>query len=86
VHLWLTSLHRPGVFEIVLTENVSSLGIQMVAQHFWEPAEPVLVSSPPGFLVRGSIVYSKKRPSGDQILGLKFAAPVEPGIATPENT
>jgi hypothetical protein len=54
----------------------------MVTQDFWEPAEQVLVSSPPGFLVRGSIVYCKKRPSADHILGLQFDAPVDHWIET----
>jgi hypothetical protein len=82
VHLWLTSLHRPGVFEIVLTVNVSNLGIQMVAQDSWEPAEQVLVSSPPRFLVRGSIVYCQKRPSDDHLLGIRCDAPAENWIET----
>jgi len=58
--LWLTSLQRPGVFEVVPTKNVSRFGIQMVAQEFWEPADLVLVSSPPGFCIQGSVVYCKK--------------------------
>ncbi len=32
--LWLTSLEKPAVFEIVPTENISRLGIQMVARKF----------------------------------------------------
>jgi len=75
--LWLTSLQKPGVFEIVPTENVSRFGIQMVTQEFWEPAELVLVSSPPGFCVQGSVVYCKKLPSDDYILGIRLDAPVE---------
>ncbi len=75
--LWLTSLRKPGVFEIVSTENVSSLGIQTIAQKFWEPSEFVLVSSPPGFFVQGSIVYCKKLPSDDHVLGIRFDSAVE---------
>jgi hypothetical protein len=75
--LWLTSLQKPGVFEVVPTENVSRFGIQMVTQKFWEPAEPVLVSSPPGFCVQGSVVHCKKLPSEDYILGIRLDAPVE---------
>ena len=75
--LWLTSLQRPGVFEVVPTENVSRLGLQMVTQEFWEPGDLVLVSSPPGFCVQGSVVYSKKLPSDDYILGIHLDAPVE---------
>ena len=75
--LWLTSLQRPGVFEVVPTKNVSRFGIQMVAQEFWEPADLVLVSSPPGFCVQGSVVYCKKLPSEDYILGIRLDAPVE---------
>src|SRR6266478_2347984 len=75
--LWLTSLQKPGVFELVPTENVSRFGIQMVAQEFWEPAELVLVSSPPGFCVQGSVVYCKKLPSDDYILGIRLDASVE---------
>src|SRR6266436_6776034 len=75
--LWLTSLQKPGVFEIVPTENVSRFGIQMVTQEFWEPAELVLVSSPPGFCVQGSVVYCKKLPSEDHILGIRLGTPVE---------
>src|SRR5713101_8110869 len=37
--LWLTSLQKPGVFEVVPTENVSRVGIQMVTRTFWDPAE-----------------------------------------------
>ena len=75
--LWLTSLQRPGVFEVVPTKNVSRFGIQMVTQEFWEPTDLVLVSSPPGFCVQGSVVYCKKLPSEDYILGIRLDAPVE---------
>lgn len=75
--VWLTSLRKPGVFEVVPTENVSTLGIQLVAQQFWEPAETVLVSSPPGLCVQGSVVYCNKLPTDDHILGIRLDAPVE---------
>ncbi len=75
--LWLTSLQRPGVFEVVPTKNVSRFGVQMVTQEFWEPADLVLVSSPPGFCVQGSVAYCKKLPSEDYILGIRLDAPVE---------
>ena len=75
--LWLTSLQRPGVFEVVPTKNVSRFGIQMVTQEFWEPADMVLVSSPPGFCVQGSVVHCKKLPSDDYIVGIRLDAPVE---------
>jgi hypothetical protein len=54
----------------------------MVAQKFWEPAELVLVSSPPGFFVQGSIVYCKKLPSDDHLLGIRLDASVEHWIET----
>src|SRR6266850_1994870 len=66
-----------AVFEIVPTENISRVGIQMVTQKFWEPDELVLVSSPPGFFVQGSVVYCKKLPSDDHLLGIRLDAPVE---------
>jgi len=82
VSLWLTSLHRPGVFEVVATENVSKLGLQMVTQEFWEPGDLVLVSSPPGFCVQGSVVYSRKLPSDDYVVGIRLDVPVEQWIET----
>lgn len=75
--LWLTSLQKPGVFEVVPTENVSRFGIQTVSHKFWELAELVLISSPPGFYVQGSVVYCKKLPNEDYILGIRLDAPVE---------
>ena len=75
--LWLTSLHKPGVFEIVPTENVSRMGIQLVTQKFWEPDELVLVSSPPGFCRQGSVIYCRKLPSDDYVLGIGLHAPVQ---------
>ncbi len=75
--LWITSLHKPGVFEIVPTENVSRLGVQMVTQKFWEPDELVLVSSPPGLCVQGYVVYCRKLPSDEHVLGIRLNAPVE---------
>jgi hypothetical protein len=75
--VWLTSLQKPGVFEVVPTENVSRFGVQMVSRRFWELAEMVLVSSPPGFYAQGSVVYCKKLPSEDYILGIRLDAPVE---------
>jgi len=75
--LWLTSLQKPAVFEIVPTENISRAGIQMVTQKFWEPDELVLVSSPPGFFVQGSVVYCKKLPSDNHLLGIRLDAPVD---------
>jgi len=30
--LWLTSLHEPGIFEVVPTQNVSRFGIRVVTQ------------------------------------------------------
>jgi hypothetical protein len=52
----------------------------MVTQEFWEPAESVLVSSPPGFCVQGSVVYCKKLPSDDYILGIRLDTPVDDWI------
>jgi len=75
--LWLTSLQKPGVFEVVPTENVSRFGIQIVTQEFWEPAELVLVSSPPGLCVQGWVVYCKKLPSDDYMLGIRLDASIE---------
>jgi hypothetical protein len=49
----------------------------MVTQKPWESAELVLVSSPPGFLVQGSVVYCKKLPSDDYIAGIRLDAPVK---------
>ena len=74
--LWVTSLQRPGVFEVVHTENISRSGMQMVTQEFWKPDELVLVSSPPGFCVQGSIAYCKKLPSDDYFVGISLEAPV----------
>lgn len=76
ISLWVSSLQRPGVFEVVPTENISRSGVQMVTQEFWNPDEPVLVSSPPGFCVQGSIVSCKKLPSDDYFVGISFKAPV----------
>jgi hypothetical protein len=75
--LWLTSLRKPRVFEIAPAENVSRFDIQVAAQEFWEPAELVLVSSPPGFCVQGSVVYCKKLPSDNYLVGIRLDAPVE---------
>jgi len=80
--LWLTSLHKPGVFEVVPTANVSRFGLQMTTQKSWEPAEVVLVSSPPGLCVQASVVYCKKLPSDDYTLGIRLDAPVEHWIET----
>jgi hypothetical protein len=74
--LWVTSLQRPGVFEVVPTENISRSGMQMVTQEFWKPEELVLVSSSPGFCVQGSVVYCKKLPSDDYFVGISLEAPV----------
>ena len=75
--LWLTSLQNPGVFEVVHTENVSRFGIQAVSQKFWDRAEMVLVSCPPGFCVQGSVIYCKKLPSDAYILGIRLDAPIK---------
>jgi hypothetical protein len=75
--LWLTSLHKPGVFEVVPTENVSRFGVRVVTRQFWRPGELVLASSPPGFCVQGSVVYCKKLPSEDYVLGIRLDVPVE---------
>ena len=80
--IWVTSLHKPGVFEVVTTENVSRFGLQIVTQKSWEPAEVVLVSSPPGLCVQGSVVYCKKLPSDDYVVGIRLDAPVEHWIQT----
>jgi hypothetical protein len=74
--LWVTSLRRPGVFEVVPVENVSRSGMQMVTQGFWKPDEQVLVSCPPGLCAQGSVVYCKKLPSDDYVLGISLEAPV----------
>jgi len=54
----------------------------MIAQRFWEPSELVLVSSPPGFFVQGSIVYCKKLPSDDHVLGIRLDTAVENWMET----
>jgi hypothetical protein len=75
--LWVTSLQRPGVFEVVPTENISRSGVRIVSQEFWKPDEQVLVSFPPGFSVQGSVVYCTKLPSDDYFLGISLDKPVE---------
>jgi hypothetical protein len=80
--LWLTSLQRPGVFEVVPMGNISRSGMQMVAQELWEPAERVLLSSPPGFCAQGSVVYCNKLPSDDYVLGISLDAPVQDWVET----
>ena len=75
--LWLTSLHKPGVFEVVPTENVSRFGIRVVTQEFWEPGGLVIASSPPGFWAQGAVVYCKKLPSDDYVVGIRLDAPVD---------
>ena len=54
----------------------------MVTRKFWEPAELVRFSSPPGFFVQGSVVYCKKLPSDDHLLGIRLDASVEHWIET----
>lgn len=44
--------------------------------NYWEPAETVLVSSPPRLCVQGSVVYCKKLPSDDYFVGISLEAPV----------
>jgi len=80
--LWLTSLHKPGIFEVVPTQNVSRFGLRVVTQEFWEPGGRVVASSPPGFWVQGSVVYCKKLPSDDHAVGIQLDAPVEHWIET----
>jgi len=77
VPLWLTSLNNPGVLELVSSENISRFGIRIVTQESWEAGELVLVSSPPGFCVHGSVAYCKKLPSDDHIVGIRFMSPAE---------
>ena len=77
VPLWITSLHRPAVFEVLPTENVSEFGVQMISRQSWKPAENVLVSFPPEFRRSGCVVYCKKTPSEDYLLGIRLNAPVE---------
>jgi hypothetical protein len=84
VPVWVTSLRRPGVFEVVPTENVSTLGIRLVTQQSWEPGETVLVSSPPGLCVQGSVVYCKNLPGDDHFLGIRLDAPIERWMAALE--
>jgi hypothetical protein len=80
VSLWLTSLQRPAVFEVVPMENVSRSGVQIVTQELWEPAELVLVSCPPELCVQGSVIYCKKLPSDDYVLGISLDAPIQDWI------
>lgn len=80
VPLWITSLHRPAVFEVLSTENVSEFGVQMISQRPWKPAEQVLVSSPPEFGRSGCVVYCKKLPSEDYLVGIQLDGPVEDWI------
>jgi hypothetical protein len=54
--------------------------MQIVTQEFWEPGELVLVSSPPGFCVQGSVAYCKKLPSDDYVLGIRLNGPVDDWI------
>src|SRR5258708_39513002 len=75
--LWITSLHKPGAFEIVPTENVSRMGIQLVTQKFWEPDELALVSSPPGLCLQDSAPSGRALPSDVYVLAIPLSAPVE---------
>ncbi len=80
--LWITSLRKPGVFEVVPTENVSRTGVQLITQKSWEPDGMVLVSSPPGLCRQGTVVYCRKLPSDNYVLGIRLSAPVEDWIKT----
>ncbi|HEY2461112.1 MAG TPA: PilZ domain-containing protein [Candidatus Acidoferrum sp.] len=70
--IWLTSLHNPGVLERAVTENVSVSGARLVTKRFWEPAEAVLVSLPPGFCAHARIVYCYQLPSEEFALGIQL--------------
>lgn len=75
--LWVTGLQKPGVFEVVQTENISRSGMQVVTQEFWKADELVLVSSPPGLCATGSIAYCNSLPSDDYIVGIRLDAPTK---------
>src|SRR5258708_21609941 len=61
--LWITSLRKPGVFEVVPTEPVSRMGIQLITQKSWGPDGIVLFSSPPGLCRRGTDAYCRMLPT-----------------------
>ena len=44
----------------------------------------VLVSSPPGLCRQGTVVYCRKLPSDNYVLGIRLNAPVEDWIKTLE--
>lgn len=69
---WVTSLSTPGMFEHVFTEDVSETGARVLTTKRWEPGQAVIVSFPPESAAHARIVYCRRAPSDNFILGLSF--------------
>ena len=73
--VWVTSLDKPGVLEIAITQNVSHQGACIAARREWLAAEKVLVSWPPVFYARARIVYCHRLPDEQFVAGVRLENP-----------
>jgi hypothetical protein len=76
VRLRISSLDRPGLAEVALTENVSPCGARILVTDAWKPGERVTVELP-GRLdsCQAHVVYCERLRTGGTALGLQLARP-----------
>jgi PilZ domain len=81
---WVTSLSTPGMFEHVFTGDVSETGARVLTTKRWEPGQSVIVSFPPESAAHARIVYCRRAPSDNFILGLSFTHSLQDSAGQPE--
>ena len=76
VRLRVSSLDRPWLVELAMTENVSPSGARILVKDAWKPGERVAVE-PPGMLdpCHAQVVYCELLRPGSTAVGLQLAKP-----------
>jgi hypothetical protein len=76
VHVRIVSLEHPELVDSGITQNVSSLGLQVLVGKRWMPNEPVLIESSSGdFRTRGWVVYCQPVKGREFTVGVRLLVP-----------
>lgn len=76
LRLRISSLDRPWLVELAITENVSPSGARILVKDTWKPGERVAVE-PPGMLdpCQAHVVYCELLRAGSTAVGLQLVKP-----------
>ena|SRR5690349_1862141 len=76
MRLRISSLDRPRLVELAMTENVSACGARVLVREAWKPGERVTVE-PAGMMdsCQAQVIYCEPLKTGSTAVGLQLLTP-----------